>query len=65
MLTIIAEINKCAAIAEGFLTTAEAGVQPGYLASTGKTNNYYDKWGYDPNGAVAFIGSFSKANQSS
>ena len=57
---IIAEINKCAAIAEGFLTTAEAGVQPGYLASTGKTNNYYDKWGYDPNGATRSLGRFPR-----
>jgi hypothetical protein len=60
---IIAEINKAAAVAEGFLTSADAGVNPGYLASTGKTNPYYDKWGYDPNGATRSLGRFPRPSK--
>lgn len=57
---IIAEINKANAVPEGFLTSADAGENPGYLASTGKTNPYYDKWGYDPNGATRSLGRFPR-----
>jgi len=57
---IIAEINKANAVAEGFMTATDAGENPGYLASTGKTNPYYDKWGYDPNGAVRSLGRFPR-----
>ncbi len=57
---IIAEINKAAATSEGFLTAADAGENPGYLASTGKTNPYYDRWGYDPNGATRSLGRFPR-----
>jgi hypothetical protein len=57
---IIAEINKAAAVSEGFLTTASFGVNPGFLATAGKTNPYYDRWGYDANGAVRSLGRFPR-----
>ncbi len=57
---IIAEINKAAAVTEGFLTSTDAGENPGYLASIGKTNPYYDRWGYDPNGATRSLGRFPR-----
>ena len=57
---IIAEINKAAALPEGFLTATDAGENPGYLASTGKTNPYYDRWGFDPNGATRSLGRFPR-----
>src|SRR5678815_2777459 len=60
---IIAEINKCAAIAEGFMTTVEAGFEPGYLPSTGKANAIYDKWGYQPSGATRPLGRFPRASK--
>ena len=60
---IIAEINKAAAVSEGFLTATDAGENPGCLASTGKTNPYYDRWGYDPNGATRSLGRYPRATK--
>jgi hypothetical protein len=57
---ITGEINKAAATAEGFLAAADMGINPGFLATTGKTNPYYDRWGYDPNGAVRSLGRYPR-----
>lgn len=57
---ITAEINKAAATAEGFLTAANFGIDPGFLATAGKTNPYYDRWGYDANGAVRSLGRYPR-----
>lgn len=57
---ITAEINKAAAMSEGFLTTVTMGINPGFLATAGKTNPYYDRWGYDANGAVRSLGRYPR-----
>jgi hypothetical protein len=57
---ITAEINKAAAVTEGFLTSTNFGVNPGFLATAGKTNPYYDRWGYDANGAVRSLGRYPR-----
>ena len=58
---IIAEINKAAAITEGFLPAGvDVGVNPGWLATAGKTNPMYDRWAYDPNGATRSLARFPR-----
>ncbi|HLO83055.1 MAG TPA: SusD/RagB family nutrient-binding outer membrane lipoprotein [Chitinophagaceae bacterium] len=57
---IVAEINKAAAVTEGFLTANNLGVNPGFLASTGKTNPYYDRWGYNASGATQSLGRYPR-----
>lgn len=58
---ITAEIAKIVTEGSGVLASGEdAGVNPGYLASAGKTNPYYDRWGYDANGAVRSLGRFPR-----
>jgi Starch-binding associating with outer membrane len=58
---IIAEINKAAATTEGFLAAGQdATTNPGYLASTGKTNPFYDSWGYDPSGAIRALARYPR-----
>jgi hypothetical protein len=50
---IITEINKAAATTEGFLAAGQdVGVNPGYLASSGKMNPYYEQWGYTFSGTA-------------
>jgi len=48
---ITAEINKIVAEGTGFLTTADAAVNPGYTASAGQINPFYDLYGYSETGA--------------
>lgn len=52
---IIAEINKAAAHTQGFLPAGvDVGSNPGYVASAGKMNPFYETWGYNAsNGAQA------------
>ena len=58
---IIAEINKAAATTEGFLPAGvDVGVNPGWLATAGKTNPMYDRWAYDPNGATRSLARFPR-----
>ena len=57
---ITTEINKAAAVAEGFLTANDVAVNPGFLATAGKTNPYYDRWGYNPSGAVQSLGRYPR-----
>lgn len=58
---LIAEINKATAITEGFLSVGlDVTTNPGYLASTGKTNPFYDSWGYDPSGAIRALARYPR-----
>jgi len=58
---IIAEINKAAATAEGFLTAGlDVTSNPGYVSSTGKTNPIYDRWGYAASGATQALGRYPR-----
>jgi len=50
---ITTEINKAAATTEGFLASGtDVGVNPGYIASTGKMNPFYENWGYTAAGGA-------------
>lgn len=61
---IISEINKAAAVTEGFLpSTVDAGINPGFLATTGKTNPIYDRWGYNANGATQSLGRYPRVTK--
>lgn len=59
---ITTEINKIVAEGSGFITGEEVGSGgPGlYLATAGKTNPIYDRWGYDANGGVRSFGRFPR-----
>ena len=48
---IVTELNKTIAEGTGFLTTADAGVNPGYTPSAGQINPFYDTYGYSETGA--------------
>ena len=48
---IIAEINKIVAEGSGFITGAEVGSNPGYVASAGQINPIYNLYGYTETGA--------------
>jgi hypothetical protein len=56
---IIAEINKT--VADGYLANGvDVGVNPGWIASTGKTNPFYDRFGYTPAGAAQAFARFPR-----
>jgi SusD/RagB-like outer membrane lipoprotein len=58
---IIGEINKAAAVTEGFLTPGlDVTANPGFLGSAGKTNPIYDKWGYNATGATQALGRYPR-----
>jgi hypothetical protein len=58
---IIAEINKAAATSEGFLTSGlDVSSNPGYLATDGKTNPFYDRWGYAANGTIRALARYPR-----
>ena len=58
---IIAEINKAAATAEGFLRSGQdVKSNPGYLPSEGKTNPTYNRWGYAANGATQALARYPR-----
>ncbi len=58
---IMAEINKAAATTEGFLPNGvDVGVNPGYVASTGKMNPFYENWGYNAAGGTQAIGRYPR-----
>lgn len=58
---ITAEINKAAATAEGFLAPGQDVTNnPGYIASDGKTNPFYDRWGYAANGTARPLGRYPR-----
>jgi hypothetical protein len=58
---IIAEINKAAATTEGFLPVGlDAGSNPGYLATTGKLNPFYETWGYNAAGGAQALARYPR-----
>lgn len=57
---VIAEIKRAAGATEGFLTGNNFGINPGFLATASKTNPYYDRWGYDANGATRSLGRYPR-----
>lgn len=58
---IIAEINKAAATTEGFLPNGlDVTVNPGYVASTGKLNPFYETWGYNAAGGAQALARYPR-----
>jgi hypothetical protein len=58
---IIAEINKAAATTEGFLPAGtDVGSTPGYIASTGKMNPFYETWGYNASGGAQALARYPR-----
>lgn len=58
---IIAEINKAAAVTEGFLPAGlDVGSNPGYVASTGKLNPVYETWGYNAAGGAQALARYPR-----
>ena len=61
---IIAEINKAAATTEGFLPAGlDVTSNPGYVASTGKLNPFYENWGYNAAGGSQPIGRYPRPTE--
>lgn len=62
---ITAEINKIVAEGSGFITGQDVGVggPTFYIATAGKLNPIYDRWGYDANGAQRALGRFPRPTQ--
>ena len=57
---IVPEINKAVA-AGGFLDAGmDVTANPGYVASAGKMNPFYENWGYNSAGGVQAIGRFPR-----
>ncbi len=59
------ELNKIAADATGVLTTEDVGVGGSsfYLATAGKLNPIYDRWGYDANGAKRALNNYPRLTE--
>jgi hypothetical protein len=58
---IIAEINKAAAVTEGFLPAGlDVASNPGYVASTGKLNPFYETWGYNAAGGAQALARYPR-----
>jgi hypothetical protein len=58
---IITEVNKAAATTEGFLPSGvDVTVNPGYLASAGKQNPFYENWGYNAAGTIQALARFPR-----
>ncbi len=58
---IIAEINKAAATTEGFLANGlDVTSTPGYVASTGKMNPFYENWGYNAAGGAQALARYPR-----
>lgn len=58
---IMAEINKAAATTEGFLPAGtDVGSNPGYVASTGKQNPFYENWGFNAAGGIQAIARYPR-----
>ena len=59
------EINKIVSEGSGFITTEDVGVGgPGfYLATAGKLNPIYDRWGYDANGAKRALNNYPRLTE--
>ncbi len=59
---ITTEINKIVTEGSGFITGGEvtSGGNSFYIATAGKTNPVYDRWGYDANGAQRSLGRYPR-----
>jgi Starch-binding associating with outer membrane len=59
------EINKIVTEGSGFLTTEEVGSGGNgfFLATAGKLNPVYDRWGYDANGAKRALNNYPRLTQ--
>jgi hypothetical protein len=58
---IVPEIQKILAEGSGFLDAGQdMGVNPGFIASTGKQNPMYEKWGYAANGATQALARYPR-----
>jgi len=57
---ITSEINKIVTEGSGWITGAEVGVNPGYVAAAGQINPIYNTWGYDANGARIATNNFPR-----
>jgi hypothetical protein len=61
---IIAEINKAAATTEGFLPLGtDVGSNPGYLATSGKLNPFYENWGYNASGSIQSLARYPRPTE--
>lgn len=61
---IMTEINKAAATTEGFLPLgADVTSNPGYLASTGKLNPFYENWGYNAAGGAQSLARYPRLTE--
>ena len=59
------EINKIVSEGSGFITGEDVGLGGSsfYLATAGKTNPVYDRWGYDANGAKRALNNYPRLTQ--
>ncbi|WP_428667852.1 SusD/RagB family nutrient-binding outer membrane lipoprotein [Runella sp.] len=59
------EINKIVSEGSGFITGEEVGVggPSFYLATAGKLNPVYDRWGYDANGAKRALNNYPRPSK--
>ncbi len=58
---IMTEINKAVAAPEGFLPLGtDVGSNPGYVASAGKLNPFFETWGYNAAGGVQALGRYPR-----
>jgi hypothetical protein len=58
---ITTEINKAVATTEGFLPAGiDVGSNPGYVASTGKQNPFYETWGYNAAGGIQSLARYPR-----
>jgi hypothetical protein len=61
---ITAEINKAAATTEGFLPNGlDVTANPGYVASAGKLNPFYENWGYNASGGAQAIARYPRPTE--
>jgi len=61
---ITAEINKAAATTEGFLPAGlDVTSNPGYVASTGKLNPFYENWGYNASGGAQALARYPRPTE--
>ena len=61
---ITTEINKAAATAEGFLPAGlDVTSNPGYVASAGKLNPFYENWGYNAAGGSQALGRYPRPTE--
>jgi hypothetical protein len=60
---ITTEINKINSEGSGFITGAEVGVNPGYNASAGQINPFYNAYGYSETGARIASNNFPRITE--